>query len=71
MATIEYEEYVKAVIAYTERLCDDIGLLRNMVKILIEEDEKRVTAEQDNRPITPDQTDNRGTGRANDDEGVP
>ncbi|MDO4385094.1 MAG: hypothetical protein Q4E18_03740 [Clostridia bacterium] len=56
MATIEFDEYVRAVIAYTERLCDDVGLLRNMVKILIDTEEgQNVTEEPDNRTVASDQ----------------
>lgn len=71
MAILDFDEYVRAVIAYTERLCDDIGLLRGMLKILIEEDGNGVTEEQNHRLIAPDTEDDRSDGRGNVGEGLP
>ena len=34
MAEIEQGEYVRAIVRYVERIADDLGLLRGMLKIL-------------------------------------
>lgn len=64
MATIDRDAYVQQVIRYTERICDDLGLLRRMLQILTEDESDYDGSREDNRPSETDQLHDACNGQA-------
>ena len=64
MATIDRDAYVQQVIRYTERICDDLGLLRRMLQILTEDESDYDASREDNRVTETDQLHDAGAGRS-------
>lgn len=64
MATIDRDAYVQQVIRYTERICDDLGLLRRMLQILTEDERDYDRSREDNRPSEADQLHDARNGRS-------
>lgn len=64
MATIDRDAYVQQVIRYTERICDDLGLLRRMLQILTEDESDYDGSREDNRPFEADQLHDARNGQA-------
>lgn len=64
MATIDRDAYVQQVIRYTERICDDLGLLRKMLQILTEDESDYDGSREDNRATEIDQLHDARNGQA-------
>lgn len=62
MAEIEQGEYVRAIVRYVERIADDLGLLRGMLKILEDDGCDKGNLACD-RPVGLDQEDGRADGQ--------